>query len=382
MVGVVEAADSQSRNAELIRDRGNGITESKRGKRAVTTPDVVRWPNRTIPYLLTNASPKARKVLLEAAAEISKNSAIRFVKRTNEADYVYLADTPSDPLAEYPPGFYGERDCHSFIGKEGGPQDLILTPSCQTKGTALHELMHAAGLAHEHQRSDRDQYVNVQPISDPAVSNDVCHTIQPSHSSQYGSAESSLNIGAYDLDSVMQYGAEAGISLRNPTDTMRAEPRNTLSAGDIAGLDALYGGAPINAGPPLTDNNLRVVLSKHELVLAENALGEVQLQVFPNTQLVGLPRIESENPLISVTADSEGNNKFTLKVRAQSGATTQFDSKAKKRLNRVFFHFRTADGKTGVAIFRVIKAAIKQGAQHPEMPFKISCLQILSGASL
>lgn len=43
----------------------------------------------------------------------------------------------------------------------GTVQDVSLGPGCSKVGNAIHELGHALGLYHEHTRSDRDMYINV-----------------------------------------------------------------------------------------------------------------------------------------------------------------------------------------------------------------------------
>ena len=52
--------------------------------------------------------------------------------------------------------------------EKGGNQTLSLDENCFGPGFVKHELMHAIGFAHEHQRTDRDQHVtihyeNIQP---------------------------------------------------------------------------------------------------------------------------------------------------------------------------------------------------------------------------
>lgn len=58
--------------------------------------------------------------------------------------------------------------CWSFVGKFGGAQILSLEPpdekgpNClENEGRAIHELMHALGIFHEHSRADRDLYIDI-----------------------------------------------------------------------------------------------------------------------------------------------------------------------------------------------------------------------------
>ena len=46
--------------------------------------------------------------------------------------------------------------------KTSGSQDLsIALPGCAYQDVVMHELLHAAGFAHEQTRPDRDQYVTI-----------------------------------------------------------------------------------------------------------------------------------------------------------------------------------------------------------------------------
>ena len=47
-----------------------------------------------------------------------------------------------------------------MLGMIGGPQEMNLGNDL-TSGTAAHEMMHALGISHEHQRFDRDDWITI-----------------------------------------------------------------------------------------------------------------------------------------------------------------------------------------------------------------------------
>lgn len=66
--------------------------------------------------------------------------------------------------------------CHSSIGRDTGPQNLVLGSSCYYIGVIMHELNHAVGFFHEQSRYDRDDYilVNWENIEDGIIFPDFC----------------------------------------------------------------------------------------------------------------------------------------------------------------------------------------------------------------
>ena len=94
----------------------------------------------------------------------------------------------------------------------------------------MHELGHAIGLYHEHQRGDREDYV---------VYNPFC--VQAGKSGNFDK-RAGLVIGPYDQNSIMHYRANAfSIAPNCPTLIPKQGTigGSVLTSGDIAGLDFL-----------------------------------------------------------------------------------------------------------------------------------------------
>uniref|UniRef100_A0A8C5WHB5 Metalloendopeptidase n=1 Tax=Leptobrachium leishanense TaxID=445787 RepID=A0A8C5WHB5_9ANUR len=176
-----------------------------------------------VPYILSPkyTSPQV-SLFMNAMQEMESVTCVRFVRRTNEDDYLNIVETGG---------------CASFIGKIGGAQDVYLnSDTCMTRGTIQHEIQHSLGFVHEHSRSDRDNYVNImfQYISPESVSN--------------FEKEDTNNLNKrYDYFSVMHYPVYAfsNTSGKNtivpkPDPSIPIGQRNGLSILDVAKINALY----------------------------------------------------------------------------------------------------------------------------------------------
>jgi hypothetical protein len=85
--------------------------------------------------------------------------------------------------------------CGSYIGSIGGPQLMELSLQCALQQDyTLHEIGHAIGLIHEHQRWDRDTYVEV-----------LWNNILSSAQGDFVKLLSSRTLGYYDFRSIMHY---------------------------------------------------------------------------------------------------------------------------------------------------------------------------------
>ncbi len=183
------------------------------------------WPNGVVPYALhASVTPAMAQSLAAAMQEISARVRVQFVQRTNEADYVLVRDANINS---------------SPIGRQGGLQTLFVA-NWGIRFEVVHALMHVLGFWHEHQRPDRDTFVQVQSAN-----------VDPTRASEFAVVPIGSTYGLpYDFDSVMHFGAtEAGV---NGATTIVALPpnqsqqatmgqRSQLSAGDVEALRRTYG---------------------------------------------------------------------------------------------------------------------------------------------
>ena len=194
------------------------------------------WPNGVIPYQFDgNVDSDNQQAAVEAMAEIEAVCSIDFVERASETDYLHIQDSDRNSSA---------------VGKIGGPQAVRIY-NWNTEFIICHELMHASALWHEHQRPDRDTYVQIN-----------WDYIESGKEHNFEIPPDATNHGPYDFDSVMHYGQFAfngdtgmpTITVLNPNECWqdRIGQRDHLSVGDGAVLEALYGAGPLRETQKLT----------------------------------------------------------------------------------------------------------------------------------
>ncbi|MCK6692718.1 MAG: M12 family metallopeptidase [Thermoanaerobaculia bacterium] len=184
-----------------------------------------RWPNATIPYVISSGHPKKTDIEW-AINHVASNTNLCLVPRTTQADYIQ---------------FISGSGCASYVGKQGGRQDIVIG-SC-SKGSIAHEILHAAGLWHEQSREDRDNYITIN-----------WSNIQDGKSHNFDKHISDgTDIGTYDYGSIMHYGKTAFSKNGNNTIDIKIPPgtatttigqRNGMSSKDKAAINKLYTPGP------------------------------------------------------------------------------------------------------------------------------------------
>lgn len=188
------------------------------------------WPARTVYYEFDPSLPKEGRVdVQQAMSSIDSHTCVRFVESSTAEHRVRIEQKNDD-------------NCNvSDVGRAGGIQLLNLAEKCYdasifTFGTSLHELLHVLGFAHEHQRPDRDEHVDI-----------LWKNIKAGKESNFmiKSWDDFQDLGLpYDFSSIMHYHSSGfGDPIGSTTIQTLSDPINNgdlLSTTDITAINRLY----------------------------------------------------------------------------------------------------------------------------------------------
>lgn len=244
------------------------------------------WPGGVVWYTVdANVTPTNADRLRIAMYEIETVCGVRFNPRTNQANYINVRDSSGNS---------------SFVGMIGGGQNVNLF-NWSFRYIVIHELMHALGVHHEQQRSDRDPFVAINQSN-----------IQSAYFSANFPKNGATPSGAYDFESIMHYDAcafstccPAASSCQCPAGcrSISAQPayaafqnvmgnRSYLSQGDRDGLVSRYGASPDDVyAPNFSLATARQLVSTQSIVGRLNTTSDWYAITLPTAQVLSVTTI-------------------------------------------------------------------------------------------
>lgn len=259
------------------------------------------WPGGIVPYQFAGDITAQNQTRFEKACRVWEGVAdVRFVPRTNETNFVHVINGDGN---------------YSYVGMIGGSQDLSMT-DWGYKFVICHELGHALGMIHEHQRPDRDTYITVH--FDQVISGDE---------SNFTRVKNAILRTDYDFDSVMHYDRFAFAKGSDPTMTPNAGyeaflnlmgQTTHLSAGDQQSMAKTYHfGAPrIQTKKIYADRGANVeapvVFSGQEAVITATGLPPGLEFDADREEVTGVPTEEGTFPAKFVAENAVGSDTETI----------------------------------------------------------------------
>jgi hypothetical protein len=214
----------------LPPDAADGVARDRAGTAwgiYVSSP----WPGGTVPVVFeSSVSQPHRQLFFESCAAWMPRTGLRCVERTDERTWLVVTERgPS---------------CSATVGAPPRGTGLFNFAEawCWNSSAVTHDIGHVLGLIHEHQRPDRDTYIEVRT-----------ENIQPLYVFAYTRLATGRTLGEYDFDSLMHYPPIGYSQNGQPTIEPRAAYRDRArgmgaaqvpSPLDLDGLAQLYHATP------------------------------------------------------------------------------------------------------------------------------------------
>ena len=195
---------------------------------AVIKSRIHYWPNKSIPYKINSGfSTDEIMKIQDALQSISNYTGIQFTEtNTPPAKHIEFVPTPDS--------------WSSPVGMQSNGNTIRIGTNEYYIGVILHEIMHSLGFFHEHQRTDRDTYVNIYPDNiDPVAIT--------SFNKYTDSGYQGYDIGTFDYNSVLLYHSrifaiiDTCYTITDNNGGILYQNKGNLSNGDIKGLKFVYG---------------------------------------------------------------------------------------------------------------------------------------------
>ena len=206
--------------------------QSRQVRSAARDRDLL-WSNRQIHYVFGSSVSSGLQAKIRTAMNtIERQTCLRFFHHSNERNYILFTS-------------YTDDGCSSYVGQQGGSQEVTLGSGCDNIGIIIHEIGHALGMWHEQSRPDRDSYVQI-----------ITSNIQSGKESNFrrrNSYEVDYQGTPYDYRSVMHYTKNAfssngldTIQVNNVQYNLQGQPtlgaadKTRLSDNDAIQLNRMY----------------------------------------------------------------------------------------------------------------------------------------------
>ncbi|XP_075885176.1 hatching enzyme 1.2-like [Nelusetta ayraudi] len=177
-----------------------------------------------VPYSLSSYFYESeRKLIFDAMDVFHQKTCVRFVPYIGQRDYLKIES---------------KMGCWSTVGRNGGQQLLSLSVyGCMDRGIIQHELLHALGFHHEHNRSDRDEHVRIN-----------WENVPEAKAHDFNKKDTDNLDTPYDYTSVMHYG-RTYFTVNHGQETITPIPdpsveigqRDDMSDIDLLRVNKLYG---------------------------------------------------------------------------------------------------------------------------------------------
>lgn len=183
-----------------------------------------RWDNHIVPYV-TDPNFVSSDALSRAISHIEERTNLRFVNRTDQQDYIK---------------FVTHKDKNNSNLGRAGKMQIINLVAGSYKGTVVHEICHALGLVHEHCRTDRANYINVDYDNiRPAMRHNFYIVRLGTSLTPTLDFESIMLYGGLITDPLFVYDTSRPV-ITKISDGQPTDDNNELSVGDIASLEQMY----------------------------------------------------------------------------------------------------------------------------------------------
>uniref|UniRef100_A0A0R3RHF0 Metalloendopeptidase n=1 Tax=Elaeophora elaphi TaxID=1147741 RepID=A0A0R3RHF0_9BILA len=203
------------------------VASRKRFRRNGINKPAKLWPGGKIPYSISpHYTNLERALLARAIKQYHDKTCLRFVPRSlYEGDYLFIGKVDG---------------CFSEVGRTNGVQVLSLDDGCLEYTTIIHEMMHVIGFYHEHERWDRDDYINIFWKNIDRTAIDQFGKVDLTKTSYYGQP--------YDYRSILHYDSLAFSKNGFPTMLPKQKGFATtignakdFSEIDLAKINRMYG---------------------------------------------------------------------------------------------------------------------------------------------